>query len=145
MNSLPEMTSGWSGTRYAGIPAGAVTPIGTMEPGIVPRSTDYSAHTGKGWPSTHSGLPPPPVPPADDVPFPGFAYFLNRGRNDVSFGSLSDNALYESGGAAAVPLACAPNVKEAGCGVPPMEFCRTLECPRSTAPFRGGCVAPLPP
>jgi hypothetical protein len=106
------MTSGWTGDHYAGIPAGTVGPVDTMQPA--------PALLGA-------------FPPADT---PGLSYFFMRGEAP-SYGGLSGDPLYTK--PSLVPAGCALK----GCGVPPMEYCRTLQCPRGSAPFQGvGCVAP---
>jgi len=110
------MTSGWSGENYAGIPAGAVGHVGTMEPA----------------PALLGAFPPAPTP--------GLSYFLTRGQEGL-YGSYTQDALYSESSLASAGCALGK-----GCGVPPMDFCRTLQCPRGSAPFPGvGCVAPPAP
>lgn len=111
------MTSGWTGENYAGIPAGRVGYVSTMQP--TPALLGAS-------------------PPADT---PGMSYFLTRGQEGF-YGSLTgdDDPLYTKPNL--VPDGCALK-KGCGGGVQPMEFCRTLQCPRGSAPLRGvGCVEP---
>ena len=112
-NRRKAMTSGWTGERYAGIPAGTVSDVNTMEP----RQALLGAY-----------------PPADT---PGLSYYLTRGQTPL-FGGLTGDPLYTR--PSLVPEGCAQGN---GCGVPPMAYCRTFECPRGSAPFPGaGCVAP---
>ena len=107
------MTSGWSGQHYAGIPAGTVGTVNTMKPALASDNT---------------------FPPA---PIPGLSYYRMRGQEGL-YGAYSQDALYDPLGVLAHD-GCDLGSK---CGVPPMEYCRTLQCPRGSAPFSGGCVAP---
>lgn len=111
------MTSGWSGNRYAGIPAGTVSPVGTMQPNTVTPVVDTMQLNMRNE--------------------PGLSYYFMRGREGL-YGAFVDDALYDP--QSLIPKGC---LITPGCGgVPPMEYCRTLQCPRASAPFSSGCVTP---
>lgn len=108
------MTSGWSGNNYSGIPAGVVGTVDTMQPA----------------PPSKGTYPPAMVP--------GLSYYMMRGQEGL-YGAYTQDAVYQPTGL--VPEGCASSLSPQ-CGVPPMAYCRTLQCARGYAPFPSGCVAP---
>jgi hypothetical protein len=115
------MTSGWTGEAYAGIPAGQVGPVQTMQP----------------RPPLDNEFPPAPTQGAD--------YFLVRGQNNYAAGGpLYDTTLFRNRAtSSALSSKCMMLENNMGCGpTPPMDHCRTLLCPPLAIPFAGGCVGP---
>lgn len=108
------MTTGWTGQRYDGIPAGRVSSVGTMAPA----------------PALLGVFPPSQTP--------GLSYFLARGQN-ANFAPFVREALRSPNDVQVPPLGCALK----GCGVPPMAYCRSLRCQEQAVPLPGvGCVRP---